>query len=91
MTDEAEWVQLDSSNLAAARWYPADSASPDVGFLEIIFDPKDPKTGSPRGFARKYRYLGVPKEVYEGLLASESKGKYHAAHIKWAYPFEELD
>ncbi len=35
-----------------------------------------------------YRYLGVPKVVYEGLRRAKSKGKYLAAHVKNRYEFE---
>jgi len=28
-----------------------------------------------------YRYFDVPKDIYEGLLAAESKGRYMRAHV----------
>ena len=34
-----------------------------------------------------YTYLGVPTEVYEGLLAAESKGRFFQAHIRDQYMF----
>ena len=36
---------------------------------------------------KTYRYTGVPREVYEGLLAAESKGRYMHAHIIDVYPY----
>jgi hypothetical protein len=36
---------------------------------------------------RTYRYRGVPPEVFAGLLAAPSKGKYHHANIKWSFPY----
>jgi membrane-bound lytic murein transglycosylase len=35
-------------------------------------------------------YKGVPKKVYDGLLAAESKGKYMCAEIKGKYEYEKL-
>lgn len=37
-----------------------------------------------------YKYTGVPKELYEELLKSESKGKYLNEHIKAKFKFEKL-
>jgi len=34
-----------------------------------------------------YRYSGVPKALYEGLLAAESKGSYMQSHIIDFYPY----
>lgn len=31
---------------------------------------------------RVYQYFGVPKELYEGLMAASSHGRYFDAHIK---------
>lgn len=33
-----------------------------------------------------YTYEGVPQHIYEGLMASTSKGSYHHENIK-KYPF----
>ena len=35
-----------------------------------------------------YRFLSVPKAVYDGLRRAKSKGKYLAAHVKNRYEFE---
>jgi len=37
-----------------------------------------------------YRYFDVPKEVYEGLLAAESKGRYMRANVIDLYPYEQV-
>jgi hypothetical protein len=29
-----------------------------------------------------YRYLGVPRDVYDGLLSAESRGAYFDEHVK---------
>lgn len=39
---------------------------------------------------RTYDYSGVPESVYNGLMSASSKGKYHAAHIKNAYPYRPV-
>ena len=38
----------------------------------------------------EYVYKNVPKKVYDGLLAAESKGKYMCAEIKGKYEYEKL-
>jgi hypothetical protein len=37
-----------------------------------------------------YRYTGVPKHVYAGLLAAASKGRYMQDHIIGVYPYQRL-
>ena len=37
-----------------------------------------------------YRYLDVPKETHTGLMASDSKGRYFAAHIRNQFRHERL-
>ncbi len=32
-----------------------------------------------------YYYTGVPADIYEGLMAAESKGTYYVKHIKGKY------
>lgn len=39
---------------------------------------------------RTYRYTEVPPEVYEGLLAAESKGRYMRAYILDVYPYSPI-
>lgn len=47
--------------------------------LEVVFK----RTGV-------YRYRGVPKDVYEGLLKASSKGSYMRDLIIDMYPTEQL-
>lgn len=37
-----------------------------------------------------YVYHDVPKEMFDGILAAESAGKYYLAHIKDKFKFEKL-
>ena len=39
---------------------------------------------------RVYRYLGVPKEEYDGLLAAGSKGSYMHANVIDCYAYEQV-
>jgi hypothetical protein len=38
---------------------------------------------------RVHRYLGVPRHVYDGLLAAPSHGKYAHRHVYPSYPYEQ--
>ena len=38
-----------------------------------------------------YVYTDVPEEIYAGLLAAESKGKYMWAKVKGRYDYCRLD
>lgn len=37
-----------------------------------------------------YKYLGMPKNIFEELLKAESHGKYHAKHIKKNFKYEKI-
>jgi hypothetical protein len=37
-----------------------------------------------------YEYFDVPIAIYEGLMNSQSHGKFHALFIKNAYPFRRI-
>lgn len=37
-----------------------------------------------------YRYEGVPRGVFESLLAAPSKGKFLAAHVKGRYEYAKV-
>jgi hypothetical protein len=39
----------------------------------------------------RYRYFAVPRAVFEGLLAAESKGAYFNLTIKDRFPYKRLD
>ena len=38
----------------------------------------------------EYVYKNVPKKVYDGLLAAESKGKYMCAEVKGKYEYKRI-
>lgn len=38
----------------------------------------------------KYKYKNVPKEVYDQLLESDSKGRFMNSNIKSKYEYERL-
>jgi hypothetical protein len=38
-----------------------------------------------------YRYLGVSQDVYEDFRRAPSKGAFFNAHIKDAYPWEQVE
>ena len=52
---------------------------PQTRTLEIEF-----RTGA------VYRYTEVPPEEHAGLMASPSKGNYHAIHIRGIYDYRKL-
>lgn len=72
------WVPVQSSNLEAV-WYDAEG-----GMLKVKFLAKGKQP------SRTYGYSGVPMQVYLDLLDAPSKGKYHAKHIKFNYPYMPL-
>lgn len=37
-----------------------------------------------------YKYTSVPKHIYDGLMSSSSKGKYHHANIKNDYRYVKI-
>lgn len=74
-----QWIPVTSSNLAAV-WYDPESERLKIEFCS------EGRRSSPRYYA----YTGVPMQVFLGLLNASSKGKYHAAHIKWNYSYAEL-
>jgi hypothetical protein len=40
---------------------------------------------------RVYQYYDVPEDVYEGMLASDSKGRYFNTHVRGKYPYQEIE
>lgn len=53
--------------------YDADSQTLEIGFTN----------GS------VYQYAGVPQSIYEGMMGSDSKGKYFHANINKVYPYSK--
>ncbi len=39
---------------------------------------------------RTYAYYGVPAGVHKALMLAPSKGRYHSAYIKYAFPYCRL-
>lgn len=78
---------VDSSNVAAIG-FEVDSFSHHIpsrhGRLRVRFKSFSSKSGS------TYEYTGVPQQVYTDLLASASKGKHFALHIRDVYPCEKI-
>jgi len=52
---------------------------PDTSTLEVEF-----KNGT------VYEYDGVPVEIYEGIMNSNSHGKYLNAHVKERFSFRRI-
>ena len=71
------WIDVTSSNVYQV-WY-----DPENELLKMAFAP----AGSGVSY---YAYKGVPASVFLALLAADSKGKYHAKHIKGRFPYERL-
>lgn len=68
------WHTVENSSNIAGFGYEADKEE-----LVIAFHPN-----------RRYRYRGVPKAAFDALQQAESKGKYVAAFIRNAYPYERI-
>lgn len=51
---------------------------PEERLLEVVFNS-----------GKVYCYQKVPKRVYEGLMAAESKGQYMRAYIIDMYPYHQ--
>ena len=51
--------------------------NPETQVLTVVFE----KSGE------TYEYKGVPKDVYDALMAAESKGQYFAQNIKGKFEF----
>jgi hypothetical protein len=49
----------------------------DTGILEVVFRNRS-----------RYRYFEVPLEVYRGLLAADSSGRYFNRFIRGEFRFE---
>lgn len=61
------------------RWVPVESTSLDcVGYEDEVLEVRFNNGGV-------YRYYGVPKEVREGLMQADSKGRFFNAEIRGVY------
>lgn len=75
---QANWKPVTSSNLVAVAYL---QQGPRRGILAIRF-------GKNHVAESEYWYYEVPPEVARGLLNAPSKGKFHAAYVKWSYAFD---
>ena len=72
-----DWVAVESTNLAAVAFEPSNPLSEEPlarGVLSVKFQNGD-----------VYRYLNVPRDVYEALLGAPSKGVFFNTVIKHTY------
>ncbi len=53
---------------------------PSIQLLEIIFND-----------GRIYQYRGVPREVYDGLMKADSKGRYFQENIRGEFQYWQFD
>jgi hypothetical protein len=40
---------------------------------------------------RIYQYYDVPQEIFDEMVAAQSKGKYFNSHIRGRYPYREIN
>jgi hypothetical protein len=40
---------------------------------------------------RIYQYIDVPEDIYNAMLASDSKGKYFNQHIRGKFSYQEIE
>jgi hypothetical protein len=71
-----ELQSVKSSNIVSVGY------DPDTHTLRIDYKGKDEPA--------KYEYDEVPKDVYDGLMASKSKGAYAFEHIRGRFKHRKL-
>lgn len=64
---------------------------PSTAIRQAIYDPAARVLTLTFVTGRRYRYVGVPAAVAEGLAAARSKGGYFNARIRDRFEFAELD
>lgn len=64
-------------------WIEVDSSN----LVRVAYYPRDKVLLVMFNEDRGYLYRGVPSGVFNSLISSPSKGVYHSAYIKWAYPY----
>jgi hypothetical protein len=62
-------------NVAGSDAIRAIGYDPQNGVLRIEFNHGQDKS-------KKYRFCGVPQQVFDGLLYSTTKGEYYDKHIR---------
>ncbi len=58
--------------------------------LSVGYDPKVSVLEIEFHQGRVYRFKGVPKGKYRGILRAKSKGKYFNRRIRNEFPYEEV-
>lgn len=72
--------QVSSSNIASVGYDPASST------LEVEFhNHQDRRRSGP-----VYQYYGVPAEVHQRMMRSESVGRYFKNQIERVYPYAKV-
>ena len=79
--DAADWISVESSNLVAIAY--TRFVTPGFSWFQRFLFVEFRKS--------RYVYREVPRQVFDALREAGSKGKYHAAYIKWVYPYERID
>lgn len=74
-------IQVNSSNLKAVEFVSIGNKQTGKVFTKLIVTFNG---------GRRYQYDGVPADLYNELLDSDSKGRFFNANIRDDYSFTEL-
>jgi hypothetical protein len=74
-------------NLKGREWVQLQSSN----VSQVKYDGPDRKMEVMFSNGGHYRYLDVPRSVYEGMLSSRSKGEFLSRRVKGLFDFERLD
>jgi len=81
-SDTATWTfphrDVSSSNLRSVAYDEPEEV------MEIIF--REPS----RNHSGVYRYSGVPRRVFDGLISAPSKGQYFWRHIRDVFVYSDV-
>ena len=56
----------------------------------VGYDPEEEVLEVEFQSGRVYQYIGVPRDVYAGLLAARSKGRYFGEFVRLRYHYEKI-
>jgi hypothetical protein len=72
-------------------WFPeVDQSMPSSVIRHFRYRPEHEALDITFVSGRQYRYLQVPKNIYEEMRSSFSKGEYFNRHIRDHFPFEQV-
>lgn len=74
-------IQVQSSNLKAVEFVTTGNKRTGKIFTKLIVTFKN---------GRRYQYEGVPADLYNELLKSNSKGRFFNSNIRDEYSFTEV-